>query len=272
MEITLNEHPLISVAMGIYNCADTLGDAVACIQNQTCEDWELILCDDCSTDDTYRTALALAGEDPRITVLKNQQNLTLAPTLNRCIRHARGEYIARMDGDDLCPPDRFELELDAFRQHPEMSVVSCLMELFDEDGVFRTVQYDEYPDPKRFAHGSQFCHAGCMVRAADLRAVGCYRESSKYARVEDYDLWVRMYAAGYRGYNVQKVLYSMRDDRNALRRRKFKARRNESRVAAEACRMARLPFYKTAYYAAVPVLKYFVPRSLYQRLHNSRNQ
>ena len=78
------KEPLISVLMGIYNCADTLEEAVQCIIKQTYTNWELILCDDCSTDRTLQIAETLAKRDKRIIVLKNKKNLTLAPTLNRC--------------------------------------------------------------------------------------------------------------------------------------------------------------------------------------------
>ena len=66
------------------------------------------MCDDCSKDNTYEVALKLAEKDSRIIVIKNEKNLTLAPTLNRCIDIAKGEYIARMDGDDVCDIMRFK--------------------------------------------------------------------------------------------------------------------------------------------------------------------
>ena len=127
--------PTISVVMGIYNCAKTLEVAVDCIINQTYTDWELIMCDDCSTDDTYTVAESLAKKDSRIILLKNEKNLTLAPTLNKCIAHAKGKYIARMDGDDLCALNRFEKEIAVLDSRPEIALVSCNMDLFDENGV-----------------------------------------------------------------------------------------------------------------------------------------
>ena len=104
--------PQISVLMGIYNCADTLEEAVNSIINQTFNDWELIMCDDCSTDNTLEVAQKIAEKDSRIKVIKNEKNLTLAPTLNRCIEVASGKYVARMDGDDICDPTRFEKEIE----------------------------------------------------------------------------------------------------------------------------------------------------------------
>ena len=104
-------NPKISVLMGIYNCADTLPQAVASIQKQTYPNWELILCDDGSSDHTYEVAQALAAKDDRIVLLHNDRNLGLNQTLNACLAVATGDYIARMDGDDDCVPVRFEQQL-----------------------------------------------------------------------------------------------------------------------------------------------------------------
>ena len=161
--------PTISVVMGIYNCAKTLEEAVNCKINQTNTDWELIMCDDCSTDDTYSVAESLAKKDSRIVLLKNEKNLTLAPTLNKCIEHAKGKYIARMDGDDLCKLDRFEKEVDILENHPEFALVSCNMDLFDENGTYRTVYYNETPTLANLVKASQFCHASCMMRSVIVK-------------------------------------------------------------------------------------------------------
>ena len=261
--------PTISVVMGIYNCASTLTEAVNCIINQTYTDWELIMCDDCSTDDTYKVALSLAEKDERIILLKNEKNLTLAPTLNKCISLARGEYIARMDGDDICKKDRFEKEIAILESNPNIAVVGCNMDLFDENGIYRKVFYIENPTIKDLVKASQFCHASCIMRAEVLKQLNCYNTSNECNRVEDYDLWVRMYAAGYVGYNIQETLYSMRDDRNAKKRRNFKNRINESRVMKRAFKLAKMPFYKYPL-VFVPILKYFTPAFIYKIAHRRK--
>lgn len=258
--------PKISVLMGIFNCADTLRQAVRSIEEQTYKDWELILCDDGSNDETFLIAQALAGEDSRIRVIQNKYNLGLAATLNRCLELAQGDFVARMDGDDLCPPDRFAVELRYLEDHPECAMVSGWMECFDESGPYGLIRYIEIPKEKDLIRGSQFCHAGCMMRAAVLRELNGYSTSESTARVEDYDLWVRMYAAGYRGYNFQRVLYQMRDDHNAYKRRKFRYRVNESRVSYRAFRQFHAPVSEL-YYAALPLIKGLVPKFIYSYFH-----
>ena len=265
------EKPLISVLMGIYNCAGTLEEAVQCIINQTYTNWELIMCDDCSTDQTLEVAETLAKKDKRIIVIKNKSNLTLAPTLNHCLKIAKGKYIARMDGDDLCATDRFEKELKFLEKHPEYALVSCQMNLFDDAGIYRTIVHSSNPKKEDLVKKSQFCHAGCMMKTEVLRELNGYSELQTRKRVEDYDLWIRMYANGYVGYNLQEALYDMRDDRNALHRRTFQNRINEVRVKYNACETLKL---KKKYYLWIisPILKWLTPSILYKMMHKKGNK
>lgn len=252
--------------MGIYNCEDTLEEAVHCIINQTYSNWELIMCDDCSTDNTLKIANMLAKKDGRIKVIKNDKNLTLAPTLNKCLKLAKGKYIARMDGDDICSNNRFEKELKFLENNNEYALVSCNMDLFDKDGVYRTIFYLPKPSKQDFIKTSQFCHAGCMLRAEVMKKLGGYSEEEDRERVEDYDLWIRMYAEGFEGYNLQETLYAMRDDRSAFHRRTLKNRMNELKVKIGACKKFKL---SVKYYvlAVVPIIKWLIPESIYKKLH-----
>lgn len=91
--------------MGIYNCAETLPEAIDSVLTQTFSDWQLILCDDGSKDNTYGIAKEYQGRFPeKILLLQNEQNMGLNHTLNRCLQVASGEYVARMDGDDISLP------------------------------------------------------------------------------------------------------------------------------------------------------------------------
>ena len=261
--------PKVSVLMGIYNCADTLEEAVDCIINQTFTDWELIMCDDCSTDNTYEVAQKTAEKDSRIIVIKNENNLTLAPTLNKCASVARGEYLARMDGDDICDLNRFEKEVEILDGNSEYSVVSCQMNLFDSEGVYRVVSHPDIPSPQDLIKRSQFCHAGCMMRKSVFDSVGGYSESADYKRVEDYDLWARMYKAGYIGFNIQEPLYSMRDDRNALSRRTLNNRKNEIRVKKNIIKWFELPV-SNYIYVLIPVIKLIMPGFVYKLAHKNK--
>lgn len=260
----------ISVLMGIYNCADTLPDAIECILAQTITDWQLILCDDGSSDRTYQIAADYCERYPdKIVLLKNEKNMGLNYTLNHCLAHATGEFIARMDGDDLCSADRFEKELRALEENPEMAVVSTEMTYFDETGTWGRCHVSARPEKKDFLRGTPFCHAPCMARREIINSIGGYTDDPKYLRVEDYDLWVKLYAAGHRGMNLQEPLYQMRDDRNAFARRKLKYRVNEARVICKAVRLLKLPVW-CYLRAAKPIAVGLLPPGLYKALHKGR--
>lgn len=262
----------ISVLMGIYNCAKTLPEAIDAILAQTYTNWELIMCDDGSKDDTILVATEYVDKYPdKILLLKNEKNMGLNFTLNKCLEHAKGEYIARMDGDDTCSPLRFEKEVQYLDANSDVALVSCHMELYDETGSFGVIKHKENPCLQDFLKGSQFCHAGCMMRSEVMKSLGGYTVSDKFLRVEDYELWVRMYLAGYRGYNLQEVLYSMRDDRNAAKRRTLKNRINESRVIQKICKEGRLPLTKRIY-VWVPIIKWCMPRFVYNIFHKKKSR
>lgn len=263
--------PEISALMGIYHCAGTLEQAVRSIQNQTYTNWELILCDDGSKDDTYAVAQRLAAEDKRIVLLKNAENLGLNKTLNNCLAVAQGEYIARMDGDDDCLPERFEKQLAFLKSHPEFDIVSSPMILFDEKGEWGRTTAVESPRPEDVVVGSPICHAPVMLRKAAMDAVGGYTVDKHMLRVEDVNLWIKLYAHGSRCYNFQEPLYRMRNDQDALNRRKYIYRINSVYVRLKGCKMLHLP---AKYYllATNPMIAGLVPARVRQLIRRKQGK
>lgn len=258
--------PKISVIMGIYNCAPTLQEALDSLYAQTYQDFEIILCDDGSTDNTHQIAYENQQKHNNIVLLKNSHNMGLNQTLNNCLAVAKGEYIARMDGDDLCMSDRFETELRFLEEHLEYAIVSSPMEYFDEKGTFRIGKGRGEIKPEDFKKGSPICHAPCMVRREAYEKVGGYSVSPKLLRVEDYNLWFKMYAAGYKAFSLEKPYYRMRDDRNAKKRRKWSGRVNESYVMRTGFKALGLPWYYQIY-ALRPLLIGMLPSFVYNWLH-----
>lgn len=261
--------PRISVLMGVYNCATTVTEAVQAIIDQTVTDWELIICDDGSTDSTFEVVKALARQEPRIVLIQNERNVGLAPTLNHCLSVARGTYTARMDGDDICAPDRFEKELAVLEADPDLAVVSCNMISFDDGGEYGVSIFPASPTTEDFMYQTPFCHAGCMMRREVLQALGGYNVSEEVRRIEDVDLWFRLYKAGYRGCNIQEPLYSMRDDRQAIRRRKFRFRINSMRLKYRMYRDFGLSL-RYLPYVTIPVIKGLLPEFLYSYLRKKK--
>ncbi len=255
--------------MGIYNCSGTLVEALDSLYAQTYQDFKIILCEDGSSDDTYAVAEQYARSHDNIILLRNEHNMGLNYTLNRCLELADTEYIARMDGDDISLPHRFETEIKFLDAHPEYAVVSGPMIYFDADGDFRTGTGKGEVKKEDFIMGSPVCHAPCMARTKAFKAVGGYSVGDRFLRAEDYHLWFKLFAAGYKLYMLNDVIYKMRDDRNALSRRTFKCRRNIAYVMHIGFKMIGLPWY-TQVFTLKPILMYFVPAPFYKWLHNRR--
>ena len=257
----------VSVIMGIYNCSETLPEAIGSLLNQTYPNWELVMCDDGSADSTFQVAEQYQRKHPdRILLLRNDRNMGLNYTLNKCLDAARGEYIARMDGDDLCDSTRLEKQVRFLDAHPEYAIVSSAMTHFDEAGTFRLTQPKPFPQVMDLVRGNPFCHAPAMIRAEAYRAVGGYTVDRRMLRVEDVNLWFKLYAAGYRGHNLQEPLYSMRDDRNAAARRKFRYRIHSAYTRIMGFRMLKIPlrYYPLAFR---PILVGLLPGPVYRCLH-----
>ena len=265
----------ISILMGIYNCASTLREAIDSIIAQTYDNWEFIICDDGSKDESYAIAQEYAAKDPkRFRILQNERNMGLNHTLNRCLAAATGEYVARMDGDDLCEADRFEKEAAFLNEHPEYAIVSCHMTMFDESGTWGIVKTKETPQVRDFPTTvPMFVHAACMIRREAFLDVDGYTEDERLLRVEDYHLWYKFYAKGYRGYNLPEALYHMRDARNATHRRNARARMNGIYATFVGFHMVKLPAWMYAYAvknALVETAKILMPDAVYEYFHKKR--
>lgn len=256
----------ISILMGIYNCASTLVEALDSLYAQTYKDFKIILCDDGSTDDTYQVARAYAVGHDNIVLIQNDRNRGLNYTLNHCLEYADTEYVARMDGDDISLPERFEKEIRFLDEHPEYAVVSAPIIYFDEHGDFRWGKGRGEVKVADFVHGTPLCHAPCMGRTEVFKAVGGYSVDDKLLRVEDYHLWFKIFAAGYKLYMLNECLYKMRDNRDAVARRNWMTRRNDAYVRHIGYNMIGLPWYYQIY-MIVPILKYFTPLWVYRLLH-----
>ncbi|MBR3728865.1 MAG: glycosyltransferase [Muribaculaceae bacterium] len=260
----------ISVIMGIYNCASTLGEALDSLYAQTFQDFKIILCEDGSTDNTYEVAQRYASQHDSIILIKNEKNMGLNYTLNRCLELADTEYIARMDGDDISLPTRFEKEINFLDTHPEYSFVSTPMIYFDSDGIYRTSKKGGEPSPLDFLYGKSFCHAPLLIRSSAIIDVGGYTVSPYLLRVEDRHLWYKLYMKNYKGNNLNEPLYMMRDDRNAKRRRTFLNRRNEAYMRLLYCKGFNLSWWHYPESIIVPLIKWLMPNWLYNLLHRAR--
>lgn len=262
----------VSILMGIFNCSRTLDESIQSIIKQTYNNWELIMCDDGSIDNTLEIAEKYAVHYPnKIIVLRNIENKGLAYTLNQCLKHATGIYIARQDGDDISLPNRLEVQVEFLESNPQYSIVSTGMILFDEKGEWGEKKNVETPRKLDYIKETPFAHAPSVMKKAAIESVGGYRSIQWTLRVEDYDLWFRMREKGYVGYNLQKSLYLVRDDRDAISRRKLKFRINETLVKIDGYKRLKIPVYKYIY-SLRPILVGLIPVRFYSILRRRRHQ
>lgn len=223
----------VSVIMGIYkmmNKESIVKLAIDSILNQTYKDFEFIICDDGSNDGTYEMVQNLIKNDKRVILIRNKENKGLAYSLNHCLSIAKGKYIARMDADDISMSNRFEKQVKFLDEHLEYAVVGCNMLYINENGIWGNRVLAEKPTKKSFLFTSPFAHPTVIMRKEILDLLNGYKVEKITRRLEDYDLFMRLYANGYKGYNMQEFLYQFREDNDAFKRRAYKYRWDEIQV------------------------------------------
>ncbi|MCM1451577.1 MAG: glycosyltransferase family 2 protein [Clostridium sp.] len=213
--------------MTIYNCESTICEAVDSILNQTYKDFCIVICDDGSTDSTLDIVNKNYSNLTNVYILNNDKNLGRAISSNKCIDLICSKYIARMDGDDISLPRRLELEVNFLENNSDYAFVSCPMIYFDQNGDYKKGTVIEKPTKEDFKHETPFCHGPSMIRTEVLNSIGGYNEDKNVERVEDADLWYRLYLYGFKGYNIIEFLYKMRNDKKTFKRRKAKFRINQ---------------------------------------------
>lgn len=263
--------PKISVVMGVYNIGSKkiLEKSIKSILEQTFQDFDFIICDDGSTDNTLQYLKEISKQDNRIRLLTNERNLGLAYSLNKCIEHSKSQYVARMDADDMCEKHRFQKQIDFLEHHSdEYAVVSSNAYLIDEnDKILGKRKYPIELKKEDFLHNSSVIHPAVMMRRKALENVNNYRVSKETRRVEDYDLWMRLYKYGYKIYNIQEELYSFREDEKCLKRRKYKYRIDEVKVRYYGFKSLGL-FPKGYLYVLKPLIVGLIPYNITKFLKN----
>ena len=260
---------MISVIMGVYNTKnlELLKKSIYSILNQTYKDIELIICDDCSTDKNIDNILSFFSNNySNVKIIKNKTNMGLAYSLNQCIKISKGEYIARQDDDDISFEDRLQKELD-FLLDKKVDLVGCNINLMNDLVLWGQRKHIDYPTKKDLLRGPVFCHPAILVTKKSLLAVGGYTVN-KYTRLcEDYDLYMKLYAKGFVGLNLQLVLYNYTQNIFTLKKRKFIDRLYEMRVRIYGFRKLKLLFFGLPF-VFKPIVSFFVP-SIFKK--NSKN-
>ena len=201
--------PKISVLMSAYNSEKYIAEAIESILNQTFKDFEFIIINDGSTDKTAEIIEKYAKKDVRIRFVNNTKNQGIIAALNPGFAMCRGEYIARMDSDDISTPERLATQVAYLDAHPEVDLCSCGMELFGakQEIWVREANVEDVKITALFH--SPILHASSMWRRASFERVGL-RFLQEMVPAEDYDMWTRAMAAGLRLVNIPQVMYKYR--------------------------------------------------------------
>ena len=160
--------PLVSVIIPCYNAEKYVEEAIRSVMTQTYSNLEIIVTDDCSSDNTLMILETLAAEDSRIKVIKNEENLKIVKSLNNMIEVAQGKYIARMDADDISLPERIEKQVSFLESNPEYGLCGTNAWHIDENGKkigksYLPVTHEE--NKFYLAYYSTFYHPTIMLRS-----------------------------------------------------------------------------------------------------------
>ncbi len=223
---------MVSVIMAVYNIGDmsVLQKSIDSVLSQSVKDLELIICDDCSDDGTFEYVRSLTAQDNRIIVLRNDKNMKPGYSRNRCMEKARGDFIAIMDGDDISASERLSKQVEFLEANPEYDFVGVRSLYFKNtigDCGERCYPFYPFPQKKDFLITLPFMHPTLMFRKSVFDVVNGYSTEKLVTRSEDTDMLLKMYEAGFKGANIDEVLYYYRLD---TKKRKYRYRFNETAV------------------------------------------
>lgn len=255
------DRPLVSVIMGVYDQDNQieLMQAVNSILVQSFTDFEFIIYDDGSEETSAAYIRKLTALDKRIRVIRNEENKGLAFSLNQCIGEAGGKYLARMDADDISLPDRLKKEVDFLERHPEYAWVGTNCEVFEHENIWGTLVMAEEPDQYNYLPFSPFIHPTVMFRRELFEEGSGYEVTQETLRCEDYELFLRLYQQGLRGYNLQEELFLYRQGISSYKKRTWQARWNEARIRARYFTRMDVPRLWQMIYIARPVATGLLP-------------
>lgn len=205
--------PLISVVMAVYNAQLYLAEAIESILGQSVSDFEFLIIDDASSDGSKQIIEDYAKSDPRIRLISNPENLGLGASLQKGVEEASGDYIARMDADDISLPKRFEMQLAYLDLHPEILALGGDHELVDAQGkIFGELIYPKLPNRIRWnlllGNGLIATHPAVLFRKEFFEIYGDYAD---LRAAQDFDLWSRtLFAQPFPIANINEIVLHYR--------------------------------------------------------------
>ena len=203
------KNPKVSVVMAAYNGGEYIGSSIESILNQTFGDFEFVIVNDCSTDNTLD--IIKGYNDPRIVIVNNETNLGQTKSLNIGIKHAKGEYVARIDADDLSYPRRLESQLKFLKNNPEFDIVGTSGHILTKSGKIRGTCWAPIDQREIFFRifvDNPIIHVSAFMKRDKVLMLGGYDES--FNITQDYDLWSRFLINKMKLANLRDVLVGYR--------------------------------------------------------------
>ncbi|MDF9801100.1 glycosyltransferase involved in cell wall biosynthesis [Catalinimonas alkaloidigena] len=217
--------PLITVIMSVYNGLPYLRDAITSILHQSFSDFEFLIIDDASTDESVNVINSY--NDSRIQLYQNQSNIGLTASLNKGLKLAKGKYIARMDADDISEHTRIEEQISLMEKHADIGLCGSWYQIIDGRVIKKPITHEEIM--LGMLRRNPFGHSTIMIRASLLNKHKLiYNEN--FTSSQDYDLWSRI-VEHTKAYNIPKVLVKYRLHTNQVSVKKEKEQlKNESKI------------------------------------------
>lgn len=258
----------VSIIMSVYNDEKYLADAISSMLKQTYQNLEFIICNDCSTDGSEQIIKKFMEQDERIVYFKNDKNLGLAASLNKCLTIVTGDYVARMDSDDYSLEDRLEKQVEFLDKNEWCSVIGGQMVYMNGDNVVDYTNVSNYKieiSKEDVMKRVSIAHPTVMMRKKVIDQVGGYTVGELTHRAEDYDLWCKMAEKGYVLHNLSDVVLKYRQDAVSIKKRKYRYRIEEFRIKNY---WRKRMGYSIVYvvYAIKPLLIGLLPKFVYMKL------
>ena len=262
----MKEKPRVSVIMSVYNAQLYLVEAIESILNQSFSNFEFLIVDDCSVDNSANILKVFAAKVTRIKVFTNKDNLGLTKNLNKLIHLAKGEFLARMDADDISLTERFTEQILFFDTHPTIDIVGTFSQDISEIGKIigeRTVPVSHKEIIKLLPKLNPLSHPTVMMRTSVIREIEGYDERFKTS--QDYHLWFKAVGNGCKIANIPKTLFQYRMNDNYASRKNFQFRWNMFKVILDGYKLIGHPWYKY-HFSLLTLALAFIPTFLFEQV------
>ncbi len=253
------KEPLVSVIISAYNCEKYIEESINSILNQTYKNIEILLVDDNSTDNTVKKIKKVIQGKKNVKFIQNTKNLGLTKNLNKLIEISNGEYIARMDADDVSDLTRIEKQVQYLINNPKITIIGSFGKYINERNELE--EYKKMPISndeivKIMPKVNPIIHPSVMYRKNEIVRIGMYDE--RFKKVQDYDLWFRAMSNNLKFYNIPEALILLRRDRNYNKRKSKKYRVIDLKVRINGYKINKLNFKKYIY-LIIPIALIILP-------------